>query len=1166
MNALRLFSPAAAALAVLTALNAPAQPAHPVFSAGSAYLGADFNGDGRPDAAVVDLESGSYLLGYGQAGGGVQWTSSRPGGVAGVTGVGAGRVLDTARDALVLAGPDANRVLVIPCEDPAVNGVPREVFVGGVGPAQVAALDIGGGGNTAHHDLYVLTTLNSPPAPRRRALVRSTGAAFSILAEANEPSEVLRAQPARLKTGVADVLGLLVATPGAGDEFRLVSLATGAPANVATAAGVPDAAQVLNHRFSAAALFDFVFHAPGANAIHHRRVTEPVPGTFNLSAGANFPLGFNAEAVFVIPTATGGRLLALRNGGATAVVFNFDGAAAPTVFQTLAAPPGERFGGAVATANGFVAFSGAEGRPARFHRYQDAGGSYTLAESGALDLLNRHAGGANVFLFQFEPFVSPAPNLVQRLAAGDWTSKPTVGGAPPKITVDVWTFQGATQGLRNPTPRAVANVTPPAAFGLVNQYHEAISVFSYLPPSGDEVADVTISPPAGPQPGAIQVTLTASLPGATIFYRTNAAAAWLTYTAPFPVFFNTTVSCYAQQGGGSNRKSPVRHATYTFPADRWTLDSDNDGVPDFVELGLDANGNGIPDYQELGAGLSPVTSLKDSDGDGFSDLEEIVAGTNPYSAASRPAGPRLDDGSGFDLFVTPRPLDGTIPGPALARTGVTVRAFNLAGDLLGSALTANLGVPGVLNPAARLQNLGADDRQRLLAIATDPHFPIQTAAADKNIGRELLALEPIPSQDAGLDVSFTPGPGTPAQQAAAWRAAAQAAAAARARTRVITAIGPQDTLAALLAERKFELLLQARGLSPTNQITLFPARAGDVARHFPGSEALLALEQEDAGQPAHRLVSVQQGLLVALAGPGANVTALRALANDVYRVSSRSNNAAPGQYALPVEVLRQFLRAGTLPSNYLAATTLTPAQRTSASNAVAELMALDFARPKVNLNLVALPAPMPEGCTVLGDGTQTWSLQFAGGGRYLFPDFELVPGTMVAVTGYADVDAGGCADRGLEVIAAAVLSIPAVPLLDADGDLLPDNFECAFFGGLQEGPYGDKDGDGYSNLQEFLDGTDPNDAAIKGAGPPVVLLPPALDLVLKPTGKLGVKWKFPAAYSGKFLFVVEAADALTSGFAPTGIGPGYLGNDEFEVELPRPEGPTRFYRFYMRLR
>lgn len=1155
-----------AALLLPAPWSVPAAVPAPVFSSGAAYLNADFNGDGRLDAAVVDLESGAYVLGYGLAAGGHQWTASRPGGVSGVTGLSAGRVLDPARDALVLAGPDANRVLVLPCEDPLVNGVPREVYVGGIGPAHVAALDIGGAGNTVHQDLYLLTTLNNPPSPRRRALVRSTGAAFSVLGEAAEAAEVLRAQPTRLKTGVADVLGLLVATAGVGDEFRLVSLASGAPVTLASAGGVPDAAQVLNHAFSGSALFDLVFHTPGANSLHHRRVTEPLPGTFNLSGGATFPLGFHAEALFVIPTAAGGRLLALRNGGATAVILNFDGASAPTLFQTLAAPAGERFGGAVAAADGFVAFSGPEGRPARFHRYADAGGAYTLAESGALDTLNRHAGGANVFLFQFEPFVAPAPNLVQRLAAGDWTSQPVIGGVPPQITVNVETFQGATQGLRNPTPRTVARVTPPAAFGLANQYHVAISVFSFLPPSGDEVAEVTISPPPGPQPGAVQITLTASLVGATIFYRTNPTLAWIAYTAPFPVYFDTTVSYYAQQGGGSPRKSPVRHATYTFPADAWTLDSDHDGVPDFVELGLDANNNGTPDYRDLGAGLDPVTSGKDADGDGFNDLEEIVAGTNPYSAASQPAGPRLDDGSGFDLYVTPRPLDGTGPSPALARTGVAVRAFNLAGDLLGSALTANLGVPGVLDPAARLQNLGVDDRQRLLSLATDPHFPIQTAAADKNLGRELLALEPIPSQDAGLDVAFTPGAGTLAAQAAAWRAAAQAAAAARPRTRVLANLDPQTTLAALLTERKLELLLQARGLPPTSLLTLFPARAGDVDRDFPGSETLRALEREEAGQPAYRLVTVQQGLLAAAAGAGANRAALRALAVDVYRISSLSNNAAPGQFALPVEVLRQFLRTGTLVSNYLAATSLTPAQLSAAANAIAELMALDFARPKVTLHLTVLPGPMPEGCTVLSDGTQTWSLWFPEGGNYLFPDFELVPGTMIQAVGYADAAAGGCADRGLEVVAASVLTIPAVPVLDDDGDLLPDNFECAFFGGLAEGADGDKDGDGYSNLQEFLDGADPNDAAIKGAGPPVVLLPPALDLVLKPAGKLGVKWKFPAAYAGKFLFVVEAADTLTDGFAPTGIGPSYLGNDEFEVELPRPAGATRFYRFWMRLR
>jgi hypothetical protein len=305
---------------------------------------------------------------------------------------------------------------------------------------------------------------------------------------------------------------------------------------------------------------------------------------------------------------------------------------------------------------------------------------------------------------------------------------------------------------------------------------------------------------------------------------------------------------------------------------------------------------------------------------------------------------------------------------------------------------------------------------------------------------------------------------------------------------------------------------------------------------------------------------------VALAGAGANLAALRALADDVYRVSSLSNNAAPGQYVLPVEALRQFLRAGTLPSNYLAATTLTPAQRAAASNAVVELMALDFARPKVNLNLTVLPTPMPEGCTVLSDGAQTWSLQFAGGDPYLFPDFDLVPGTMVAATGYADVDAASCADHGLEVIAAAVTHVPAAAILDGDGDLLPDNFECAFFGGLAEGPYGDKDGDGYSNLQEFLDGTDPNDKAIKGAGPPVVFLPPAINLQLKPNGLLSLTWKLPTAYANQFVVGIESAPALGAPFQAESFSIRPLGGDTFEAELVPPATGSRFFRFFLGLR
>ncbi len=46
---------------------------------------------------------------------------------------------------------------------------------------------------------------------------------------------------------------------------------------------------------------------------------------------------------------------------------------------------------------------------------------------------------------------------------------------------------------------------------------------------------------------------------------------------------------------------------------------------------------------------------------------------------------------------------------------------------------------------------------------------------------------------------------------------------------------------------------------------------------------------------------------------------------------------------------------------------------------------------------------------------------------------------------------------------------------DSDGDGLPDAWEIARFGNLSQGPNGDPDGDGFTNLQEYLADTDPAD-------------------------------------------------------------------------------------------
>jgi hypothetical protein len=57
----------------------------------------------------------------------------------------------------------------------------------------------------------------------------------------------------------------------------------------------------------------------------------------------------------------------------------------------------------------------------------------------------------------------------------------------------------------------------------------------------------------------------------------------------------------------------------------------------------------------------------------------------------------------------------------------------------------------------------------------------------------------------------------------------------------------------------------------------------------------------------------------------------------------------------------------------------------------------------------------------------------------------------------------------------SISSASALLWLDSDGDGLPDSWELAYFGNLNQTATGDFDGDERSNLQEFLDGTNPDD-------------------------------------------------------------------------------------------
>ncbi len=148
------------------------------------------------------------------------------------------------------------------------------------------------------------------------------------------------------------------------------------------------------------------------------------------------------------------------------------------------------------------------------------------------------------------------------------------------------------------------------------------------------------------------------------------------------------------------------------------------------------------------------------------------------------------------------------------------------------------------------------------------------------------------------------------------------------------------------------------------------------------------------------------------------------------------------------------------------------------------------------------------------------------------------------------------AGLGPVVVSPVTVQLAAPPANDQDGDGLADDWEAAH--GLDpnsalgdDGPDGDPDRDGFSNLREQLAGTDPQDAAS--------VLRVALRLV--DSTHVEVSW---AAVAGK-KYQLEHAENEPAGFSPF-TGPEWprmalSGRETYEDDLSGAASPdSRFYR------
>ena len=882
----------------------------------------------------------------------------------------------------------------------------------------------------------------------------------------------------QLKQGGGDYLGVTILT-SSNVVFRVIQYGPSAIAGIA-GDNLPVLSRFVYGQFGAALQDQFVFFDLQGSNLVYRAVVEASPGVFSFGATSNFNVGAPIDGLYVLAGAPL-RLMAIVDDGAEARIYDFNGTTDPVLHQTIPAPSGQSLTGAIPLGGGkFHLLSGVpgSGKSTSYQHFKGNGSNYAPDGSGALPSVNTLGINANVFLFQSDPFVNPGSGLVKQLNAADWSDSVSFAGG--KVTVQAERLGTATGGLGSPSARDLGTKPAGAGFGLVNQYHPLISLTSLEPAFGVPATDIQISPKPGKQAKAVQVAISTAAPGWTIGYSINGGS-WNLYSGPFWVYKNATIRYVAELPGGVS-KTDVRAATYTFQVAPSLADSDGDGIPDYVEIAY---------------GLDP-TKGADTDGDGFTDLNEILKGTDPNSNASVPAeNQRVEDFQSFDLQFALRPYDGTALAETAAAVGINGAVHTLDSSILRSAQTAV--VPGApLNPALTFTNVRAELRPALVSLSTESNFAIDTAGPDLALGRELLGVVATPAVYRP-SVNYVMGNGTPAVEAAHWVAAAQAAYAATPHLTVQGSFGVDTTLSALLFERMVNGLLVNRVVPNFNatNLTLFGFRFGDSGRRTPTVAQLDTLSHDGgAGNPAYDLAATHALILSNLVNSVA-FAKLRALGDEVYRISSLSNNAAPGYYPLPVDVLRQFLVSGALQSNYAAVTLLSPSDIGNAYTSAQTLIGELPPRPTAGFDLTVVSDSFLPDCTHLqdnADGTSQ-SLFAALGIPYKVPEtFSLAPGAVVHVDAYTDFsDPTGCPGTSLQVIDATLISSPYPPIAaGGNDDLISDAWANFFFGGPVN-PYGDDDGDGFSNLQEFLDGTDPKNP-LSHTVHPISLMPPLLSL------------------------------------------------------------------------